>query len=236
MSTQQQAVLAEIEYPETDGKPMAETDLHRTLMAELIGQLQDFFQADPETYVSGNLLLYYVEGDPGKSTAPDVFVVRGVAKRERRTYKLWEEGRVPQVVIELSSQATWGDDLQRKWRLFERLGVEEYFIFDPQYNFLWEPLLAYRLVNGEYVQLEVQDRRVRSEVLDLELVDTGETLRLFDPHTGQFLPTRQELNAARQQAVATAFAEAQARQQAEAELARLREELSRLKQQSRSGP
>ncbi len=183
---------------------------------ELIEQLDDFFRNDPEVYVSGNLMFYYVEGNPAKCTSPDVFVVRGVPKGERRTYKLWEEGHPPQVVIELSSQSTWGDDLQRKWRLFERLGIEEYFIFDPQYNYLWEPLLAYRLVNGEYEEVAVENGRVRSEVLSLELVDTGETLRLFDPQAGEFLPTRQELK--------------DRKEQAEAELARLREEIAKLRQ------
>ncbi len=228
MSLHHKALAGEIDYPETDGKPMAETDKHRNLMAELIAELEEFFRSDPDVYVSGNLLLYYVEGQPGKNTAPDIFVVRGIPKHERRTYKLWEEGRAPDIVIEISSRRTWGDDLQRKWRLFERLGVTEYFLFDPEYDYLYEPLIGYRLVDGEYAQLEVRDGRVRSETLGLELVDTGQTLRLFNPQTGQFLPTRQEIIAAREQAEARAMAEAEARAQAEAELAQLRAEIKRL--------
>jgi multidrug efflux pump subunit AcrA (membrane-fusion protein) len=143
--------------------------------------------------------------------------------------------------------------LHKKFQLYARLGVREYFIFDPAYTSLYEPLLAFRLEDGIYEPVTVTDGRVRSEALGLELVDTGTTLRLFNPETGQFLPTRAEIEAAReraeaerQQALAAreqaeaeraeaerrAQAEADARQRAEAELARLRAELERLKPQS----
>jgi Uma2 family endonuclease len=212
-----------IHYPETDGKPMAETDVHRKLMAELISELEKFFQNAPDVYVSGNLLLYYVQGDPSKRVAPDVFVVHGVGKGDRRVYKLWEEGHAPDVVFEISSRETWGEDLQKKWKLYERLGVTEYFIFDPEYDYLVEPLIGYRLEEGQYVQLEVKQGRVPSEVLGLELVDTGETLRLYDPQADRFLPTpAEEAEALR--------SEVEARQQAEAEVARLRQQLEQLHQ------
>src|SRR5205807_1969709 len=113
-------------YPESDGKPMAETDVHYQLLVDLRFALTNFFEAQPDVYVSGNLLLYYVEGNPKKCVAPDVFVVRGVAKGSRRIYKLWEEGRPPEVVIELSSRQTWREDVQLKWQLYAQLGVREY--------------------------------------------------------------------------------------------------------------
>ena len=180
-------------YPESDGKPMAETDIHRQLLSDLVFTLENFFQNQPDVYVSGNLLIYYVEGNPKKRIAPDVFVVRGVEKRQRRIYKLWEEGVAPQVVIELTSRQTWREDLQEKWRLYEQLGVEEYFIFDPEYDYLDDPLVGYRLKDGKYKVMGARDRRLRSKVLGLELVDTGDTLRLFDPNSGRFLPNWQEL-------------------------------------------
>lgn len=243
----------EIYYPESDGQPMAETDIHRNLMTELIGELEAFFRHDPTVYVSGNLLLYYEKGNAKKNVSPDVFVVKGVSKEERRIYKLWDEGKAPDVVMELSSRRTWGDDLQKKWRLYARLGVQEYYIFDPEYDYLDPALAAYRLKRGELVKVKVKNRRVLSEALGLELVDTGKTLRFYNPETRQFLPTRSEAEAAQQQAEARAQAEAQARQvaelraqteaqarqvaelraqEAEAELSRLREELARLKSPS----
>lgn len=211
---------------------MAETDIHAQLMMDLRLTLTNFFRDDPNVYVSSNLLLYYVEGDPRKRVAPDVFVVRGVSKGPRRIYKLWEEGHAPGVVIELSSRQTWREDLQAKWRLYSELGVGEYFIFDPEYDYLDEPLVGYRLEGNQYVNLEVIDGRVPSEVLGLELVDTGETLRLHDPHAGRFLPTPMEEAALRRAEAAAHRIETEARLRAEAETARLREELARLRSHS----
>jgi Uma2 family endonuclease len=163
-------------YPESDGKPIAETDVHRHLLSDLVFTLENFFRAQPDVYVSGNLLIYYVEGNPKKRIAPDIFVARGVKKGQRRIYKLWEEGVTPQVIIELTSRQTWREDLQEKWRLYEQLGVEEYFIFDPEYDYLDDPLVGYRLKDGKYKVMNAHDRRLRGKVLGLELVDTGETL------------------------------------------------------------
>ena len=103
---------ADVCYPESDGQPVAETDVHRTLMFELIGMLQTFFRADPHVYISGNLFVYYQEGDPRQVVAPDVFVVQGVRNQPRRIYKLWEEGEAPAVVFELTSRSTRREDLR----------------------------------------------------------------------------------------------------------------------------
>lgn len=218
---------ATIEYPAADGKPMAETDVHRQLMTDLIFELSRHFEQDADVYVSGNLLLYYREGDPTKRVSPDVFVVRGVRKGRRRVYKLWEEGRAPDVVIELSSRQTWREDLHDKWRLYEELGVKEYYIFDPEYDYLVEPLVGYRLEAGRYVPIEVTAGKVLSQALGLELVDNGETLRLFDPGSQRLLLTTSEENEARLHAE-------EARQRAEAEVAKLQEEIERLRKDTPS--
>lgn len=212
----------EIDYSSSDGQPMAETDIHRDLIAELIGALEAFYRADPNVYVSGNLLLYYEQGNAKKNVAPDVFVVKGIPKEQRRIYKLWEEGKAPDVVFEISSRATWGDDLQKKWRLYARLGVSEYYLFDPEYDYLEPPLRAYRLQDGEYEEIEIDNGRVLSPALGLEIVDTGVTLRFFNPASNTFLPTRDEVMRAKEHAESRAAA-------AEAELARLQAELAQLK-------
>src|SRR6266851_5295675 len=93
-------------YPTSDGKPMAETDLHRNLMVAMIQVLQAWYANDPLAYVSGNLLLFYERGNRRRHISPDVFVVDGVAKRRRPNYLLWEEGKGPDVVIELTSSST----------------------------------------------------------------------------------------------------------------------------------
>jgi Uma2 family endonuclease len=217
--------VPEIYYPESDGKPMAETDVHRDLMVDLIEALKIHFQDDPNVYVSGNLLLYYEEGKTNKSVSPDVLFVRGIPKGLRRTYKLWEEGKMPEAIFEISSRSTWGDDWHIKFQLYARLGVKEYFLFDPEYDYLPEPLIAFRLKDGEYKKLKVKKNRVHSEVMGLDLVDTGETLRLYDPTTDRYLPTLAEETWAREQAEA-------ARRKAETEVAQLRAELARLQKKS----
>jgi Uma2 family endonuclease len=211
MSARPQDLIEEVEevdYPESDGEPMAETDTHRQLMVALIESLSNHFAEDPEVYVSGNLLLYYVEGDPTKSVAPDVFVVRGVPKGERRIYKLWEEGRAPQAVIELSSRKTKSEDLKWKRQLYAWLGVREYFIFDPEYT-LKPPLRAFRLRGGQLVEEAVTGQRVMSHELGLELVNDGRTLRLFNPRTGELLLTPAEEAVARREAEQRAAREAE---------------------------
>jgi Uma2 family endonuclease len=223
MSLRKRDLDFEIEYPETDGEPMAETDIHAQLMMDLRFSLSEFFRDDPKVYVSSNLFIYYVEGDPRKRVAPDVFVVRGAGKRIRRIYKLWEEKLPPDIVFEISSRKTWREDMYEKWRLYEHLGVKEYFIFDPEYDYLIEPLIGWRLIDGRFQPLNVEDGRVRSEVLELDLVDTGETLRLLNSQTGEFLLTPAEEAVARR-------VEMEGRLRAEAETERLRIELAQLRQ------
>src|SRR5687768_3117172 len=94
------------DYPTTDGKPMAETDWHRDLMLALIQTLSRHFAADPMVYVTGNILVFYEPGNRRRHVSPDVWLVRGVEKRQRGNYLTWEEGRAPEIVIELTSSST----------------------------------------------------------------------------------------------------------------------------------
>lgn len=191
MSVRKADLLNAVYYPESDGNPMAETDAHRQLMVDLIEALRTYFAGEADVYVSGNLLLYYEEGNNQKNVAPDVFVVRGVGKHQRRIYKLWEERRAPNVVIEVSSKGTKKEDLVEKKELYARLGVNEYFIFDPERR-LKPAFRAFRLSGDQYIDLAVAGGRARSDELGLELVDAGRTLRLLNPQTGLYLLTPEE--------------------------------------------
>lgn len=215
----------EVFYPETDGIPMAETDKHRDLMLELIESLKRFYAEEPEIYVTGDLLLYYLEGVPQECVAPDVMVCFGVPKKERRIYKLWEEKVAPSIVIELASHSTYKNDREGKRDLYESLGVSEYFIYNPEYPKTLPSLLAYRLNDGEYKKIRIENGRVLSEILNLELVDTGNTLRLFNPQSEKFLPTFAELFNAEERAES----ERDLRIKAEAEIEKLKAELAKLK-------
>ena len=195
-------------YPESDGKPMGETDFHIQTITYLYQALSAFFASVTNVKVLADIMFYYEENNPRKVFAPDVMVVKGVGNHPRRTYKLWEEKQFPQVIFEISSRKTWGDDLNKKWLLYQQFGVKEYYIFDPEYDYLPEPLIAYRLKKGELQQVAVKNQKIFSEELELEIVDTGAGLRLFNRQKKEFLKTLRE---------------------AEAEIEILREEIERLK-------
>jgi Uma2 family endonuclease len=209
----------EILYPESDGQPMAESDLHRKEMTYLIDALGEHFAQEAAVYVAGNLFLYFKQGDPRSVVAPDLMVVKGVAKGDRKVFKLWEEGRPPCLVVEVTSDSTQDEDLSKKKTIYERLGVEEYFLFDPLGDYLAPRLQGYRLVRGRYAQ-------ARREA-DGSLVSgsTGVTFRLEGTRIrlvagGRVLPRYEEARAQ--------YAESEARNRAlEEEIARLRAELER---------
>ena len=135
------APAAAIDYPSSDGKPMAESDSQRKPLTYAVECLGHYFRNAPEVYVSGNLLIYYEEGTRAR-VAPDVFVVFGARNRkeERASYRLWEEAKAPDFVLEITSPATWRDDRDRKRELYRRLGVGEYWQYDPTRNYLRPPL------------------------------------------------------------------------------------------------
>lgn len=219
---------SQMHYPETDGKPMAETDVHRKAMQDTIETLTDFFRTAPDVYVSGNLLLYYEAGNPAASTAPDVFVARGITKAQRRTYKLWEEGRAPTVVIEFTSRSTRLEDLGNKRYLYASLGVQEYFLCDPLGEYLDPPLQGYELVDGEYIRLAADGTgSLLSQSLGLRLQHEGSRLRLIRIATGVPLLWPDEV-AALSRTEAQGRMEAEGRARAEAEARRAAEERARL--------
>ena len=182
-----------LDYPTSDGKPMAETETHRDDMMDLIQTAQDHFAADPMICVSGNMLMFYEEGNRRKHVSPDVFVVRGIPKRTRQNYLVWLEGKGPDLVIELTSKSTRREDEGKKLALYrDVLNVPEYFLFDPFADYLRPPFQGYRLVDGDYRPIMAVDRRLPSEVLGLHLERYGTELRLFDPAIGRRLETRRE--------------------------------------------
>ena len=244
-----------VDYPTSDGKPMAENDFHRDLMMALIQTLEARYAADPTAYVSGNLLLFYEEGNKRKHISPDVFVVRGIAKRKRLYYLAWEEGKGPDLVIEITSKSTRAEDVKKKMALYrDVLRVPEYFLFDPFQDYLKPPMQGYRLVGGQYEAIEPVAGRLPSVVLDLNLERDGSQLRLHDPVTDRRLPTpaerieaehdraeaeRQRAEAERQRAETEhqrAEAEHQRADQAEAEVDRLRREIEAIRRHGPIGP
>lgn len=179
-------------YPTSDGRPMGETDLHRSVMIGVIETLQRHFR-DQMVYVSGNLLLYYRPGNKRRHVSPDVLVTRGLEMRMRDCYLLWEEKLPPNVVIEVTSASTRDEDLEDKLEVYrDEVRVHEYFLFDPRSEYLNPPLQGHRLDSGHYVPIQPIDGRLPSEELGLHLETRGQELRFYNPATTQVLPTPQE--------------------------------------------
>ena len=218
------------EYPSSDGQPMAETPVHRDAMIDAIRVLARHFARRPDVYVSGNMLMYYEEGNPRKSVAPDVFVVLGANRDEDRdTYLVWREPKAPDFVLEVTSKTTRKNDLVIKHTLYEALGVAEYFLFDPRAEYLDPPLRGFALRGGRYAPVAATRlvdgaRALHSETLGLSLRLRGQTLRMHDPATGKDLLTPEEAEEA----------EAAARRAIEAENSRLRARIHELERSARA--
>ena len=196
---------AEIYYPDTDGLPVAESDFQLGPLIYAIDALRAHFQGRDDVYVAGDLFLYYEEGNPGAVVAPDVFVVLGAPNRLRSSYMLWREPKAPDFVLEITSQSTRTQDQGTKRERYALLGVQEYFQYDPTHDYLEPPLQGLRLVGKVYQPIPATTSPegtlgLRSDVLGLELRLAEETLRLYDPTTGQRLLSYQEAEQARREA------------------------------------
>jgi len=222
------------DYPTSDGKPMAETDLHRQVTVDLIDMLQHRYRDRPDVYVSGDMLMFYERGEPKKHVAPDVFVVFGVDHHPRENYLIWQEGKGPDFIVEVTSKTTRKVDQTRKRALYrDVLKVPEYFQFDPRAEYLRPPLQGFRRVDEEYVPIVLEDDGLTSEVLGVRLVREGSSLRFFDLETGERLLTsaeRAEFEADSRRAAEERAESAEERmREFQAERDRLLAELERLK-------
>ncbi len=217
-----------IYYPEEDGQPMAATDLHKDILMRTIYALTEHFSPDSSVYVSGDILMYYVQGFPEKVVAPDVLVTFGIGNKRRRTYKVWEAGKIPDFAMEFSSENTYHNDLGGKKELYASLGIRDYFLYDAEARFLPTPLMGYTLVDAAYKAIPEDERgNVRSAALNLDFYAHDEGLGIYNPVTGRWLRTRSERTetaeeraeqevAARKKAEAREQEEATARKKAEA--------------------
>ena len=172
-------------YPESDGQPMAETGIHVLAMIALIGALRMYFAQRRDMYIIGNIFLYYEKDRPQSCKSPDVMVVKGVSSTPQcRSFKTWVEETAPTVIFEITSKGTADEDVENKRELYERLGVSEYFLFDPLHDYLDQQVMGYRLIDGKYEPLVLKDGGLLSVELGMHLVPEGELLALFEFSNG----------------------------------------------------
>ena len=194
---------SEIEYPSSDGEPMAESDITRDYITYGVEALKLYFQGNSDVYVSANSFVYYEEGNKAAVVAPNIYAVFGVRKRKRDNYKVWQEGGIaPQFVLEITSATTQDVDQETKPETYRSLGVREYFQYDPSGDYFNPILQGVRLVNGQYEPIEANNIAfdslwLYSEVLGLELHIVSGELRFRNPQTEEFLKTYQQSEQAR---------------------------------------
>jgi len=136
----------QIEYPDSDGKPMSDNTKQFRWITIVKYNLDWLFTNDENVFIAGDLLWYPVEGNPKRRVAPDVMVAFGRPKGDRGSYKQWQEaGIAPQVVFEILSPGNTSNEMAAKLAFYDRHDVAEYYIYDPDTNALsgWERLDDY---------------------------------------------------------------------------------------------
>ena len=166
-------------------------------MIECYRILAHWFRARMDMYIGIDQLVYYERGNPNVSVVPDVFVSFGVPKRSRPSYKVWEDGKPPDVVWEFGPPSSIKGDAAEKKEKFRQIGVREYWLVDPLDEYHDPRLQGFELVDGKYVELPWERRRddtvtVWSPVLHLEQHFTDERLRFWDRETGKYLELPEE--------------------------------------------
>jgi len=171
-------------YPESDGEPMGETQIHVIAIIHLYQALEYFFRTSPDVYTVADMLMYYERGNPRAFKVPDVMVVKGVEKHMRRIFKVWEEKAGPCVIFEITSKSTADGDIS-KTGLYASLGVREYFLFDPLEEYLESSFQGFRLDGIMYNPITPEkDGSLFSREMGLFLKREGHLLRAVDPKTG----------------------------------------------------
>ena len=190
----------EAELPFDDGQPLPDGDSQRDPVSYALYGLREHYASRTDVAVHGDMFLHYLEVDDNgevvlddegrperRMVAPDVYVIFGVPNRKRNSYVTWDEGKLPDFILEVLSFSTWRHDISAKKTLYQRLGVPEFWAADPLGAYVQPPVQGYRLVAGAYTPIDPLpgDRGLRSEVLGLELRVEDGLLRIRDPQSGR---------------------------------------------------
>ena len=203
MTTSTQITSQQVIYPDSDGQPMADNTKQFRWIVTIQGGLDALFKDDPNVFVAGDLLWYPVEGDNKTWIAPDAMVVFGRPKGDRGSYQQWREDNVPpSVVFEVLSPGNRLTEMLNKLRFYERYGVEEYYMYDPDH----EDLAGWLRSEDQLREIETMAGWV-SPRLGIRF-ESSEGLEIYRPD-GQKFATYVELEQQREEAIALAAQKAQ---------------------------
>ena len=206
-------------YPDSDGQPMADNTKQFRWIVVIKENLEILFAAVADVFIAGDLLWYPIEGDNKTRQAPDVMVAFGRPKGDRGSYKQWEEDNIaPQVVFEILSPGNRLKEMTKKLQFYERYGVEEYYIYDPD-----RIDLVGLERSGDKLEVIEEINGWVSPRLGIRFELKPDTLEIFSPSGERFL-TPVELDQLRQQERQRADQE---RQRADEALAQLEQEQQR---------
>jgi Uma2 family endonuclease len=170
-------------YPDSDGQPMADNTKQFRWIVVIKENLEWLFADDPQVFVAGDLLWYPVEGNNKLRTAPDAMVVFGRPKGDRGSYQQWKEDHIaPQVVFEVLSPGNTKNEMDRKLLFYDRFGVEEYYIYDPD-----DPELRGFLRNETGLDVIEPIADWVSPRLQIRFDCSGDELQIFRPDGKRFL-------------------------------------------------
>ena len=224
------AVVDGVHYPDSDGHFLPESPLQARAIMNVRSALQLHFDKVDNVVLEGDMFMYYEEGNPAASIAPDIFVVLEHDLGDRGVYKLWEEGKPPDFALEVISPSSEIRNALQKRALYAGLGIGEYFLFQPDPRKRGRRLVGYRLWGGSYEEVPADTGgALRSAALGVSLRVEGKNLRLRSLESGQeygWIEEQGQMAEAAQAKLDAAHADAKAAR-AEAETARAEAETAR---------
>ena len=178
-----QVTTAEIIYPSSDGQPMAESTIQYKLIVKIKEGCESLFKDDPNVFVAADLLWYPVEGRIDISQAPDTMVIFGRPKGDRPSYIQYREDNIgPQVVFEIRSHNDSNTKMNKKLSFYQRHGVEEYYLYDPERN----ELEGWQRIEGDLEVIEPMEGWISPRLgVRFELGEDG--LEIYRPNREKFL-------------------------------------------------
>jgi len=187
-----QVTTEEIIYPCSDGQPMADSTIQYKLIVTIKEGCELLLKDDQNVFIAADLLWYPVEGRTDISQAPDVMVVFGRPKGDRRSYLQFREDNIPpQVVFEIRSYSDSQLKMNKKFSFYNRYGVEEYYLYDPAQN----ELTGWQRIEGMLEVIEPMEGWI-SPRLGVRFELGSEGLEIYRPDGEKFL-SYSEINAER---------------------------------------